>query len=461
MRGRIALTVTGLLAIVSFCCLTMASGADRRELRPDRSFGDGGLVRTAAAALRGGFDRSAIALDSRGRLLVLGATSSSFTVTRYLGNGRLDPRFAGDGVAEVVVPGLTRPPVPEEGQGGAGEPEPTALAIQPDGGILLLGAYEAGFGPGPVSLVARLRSSGAVDVDFGGPSAGGEVAGQAIPLFPNILAIASQGRRILVAGGGGRGYVARLDHRGKIDRDFGEGSSGRVVIPPPDSKGTRPGKGAIAALVVRRDGGFYAGGYHKGSFLLARLGKGGSLNRGFGQDGLVTTQLARRRGCHCSLGRGLARDQRGRLLLVGTTASSIVGFGPAFGRIREPPAIALARYRPDGSLDRSFGSGGIVRTRVAESAYGHDIVAAPSGATFVAATSFGRDSPMGGLGARFTVLRYGPLGDRQGIFTSRFGASSATAWDTQLDPSGRVVVAGTAAQGTPRRVRSVLLRFAR
>jgi uncharacterized delta-60 repeat protein len=461
VRGRIALTVAGLLAIVSFCCLAMASGADRRDLRPDPSFGEGGSVRTASAVLPVGFDRSAIASDSRGRLLVLGATRSSFTVSRYLANGRLDPRFAGDGVAEVVVPGLIRPPVPEEGQGGAGQPEPTALAIQPDGGVLLLGAYEAGFGPGPVSLVARLRPNGAIDADFGGPDAGGEVPGQAVPLFPNILAIASQGRRILVAGGGGRGYVARLDHQGKIDRDFGEGSSGRVVLPPPDPGRTRPGKGAIAALVVRRDGGFYAGGYHKGRFLLARLGKGGALDRHFGQGGLVTTQPARQRACHCSLGRGLARDRRGRLLLVGTTASSIVGFGPAFGRIREPAAIALARYRPDGSLDRSFGRGGIVRTRVAESAYGHDVVAAPGGAIFVAATSSGRESPMGGPGARFTVLRYGPFGDRQGIFTSRFGASSATGWDALLDQAGRIVVAGTATQGAPRRVRSVLLRFAR
>jgi hypothetical protein len=147
--------------------------------------------------------------------------------------------------------------------------------------------------------------------------------------------------------------------------------------------------------------------------------------------------------------------------LVGTVSSSIAGLGPAFGRLRERSKIAMARYRVDGSLDRSFGNGGIVRTRVASAAYGHDVVVGPDGEIFVVATSSGRESPWGGSGARFTILRYGPTGSRQGLVTSPVGGSSATAWNALLDRSGRLVVGGTAVRTSPRRVQAVVARFRR
>jgi uncharacterized delta-60 repeat protein len=453
------MTIAGTLAIVSFCCLAAIAVASRSALRLDPSFGAGGVARTGATQLDSGFERSALVADSRRRLLVLGASRSSFTVTRYLANGRLDRGFAGDGVAEVVVPGLTSPPVPEEGQSGAGEPEPTALALQPDGGILLVGSYHANFGPGPASVVARLQPNGQIDPTFGGPGSGGEAPGQVVPRDPGILTIAAQGRRILIAGGGGGAYVTRLNHDGSLDRSFGGDHSGRIDLPPPPAGQTRLGKGRIGSLVVLRKGGFYAGGYHKGRFFLARLGRNGTLDRSFGEEGWVETSLSRQGGCHCSFGRSLTRDRRGRLLLAGTVSSAIAGLGSAFGRLSEPSKIAIARYRPDGSLDRSFGNDGTVLTRVASAAYAHDIAVAPGGALFVAATSTGKDSPMGGAGERFTVLRYGADGRRQGLFAARFGGILATAWEALVDQAGRVVVGGTVAYGSPRRVTALIARF--
>jgi uncharacterized delta-60 repeat protein len=459
MRKAGTLRNVWLLAILGVCCLAGAALADRPSLRLDPSFGSDGVAQTGGAHLESGFDRSVLVADSHGRLLILGATRSSFTVSRFLANGRLDKSFGDDGVAEVVVPGLTSPPVPEEGQGGAGEPEPTALAVQPDGAILLVGTYHGNFGPGPVSVVARLRPDGRVDAGFGGPDAGGEAAGQAVPRDPNVLAIAAQGRRILIAGGGGGGYVSRLDHAGRLDPSFGPDRSGRVDLPPPAPGQTRPGKGAIASLVLRRDGGIYAGGYHKGRFLVARLARDGSLVRGFGEQGWTETPLSSEPGCHCSLGRSLARDRRGRLLLVGTVSSGIASLGPAFGRVRETAKIAIARFRPDGSLDGDFGARGIVRTRVASAAYGHDVVVAHGGSIYVAATSSGKESPVAGSGSRFTLLRYGPEGRRQSLLASRLGARGATAWDTQVARSGRIIVGGTAIYGPQRRVRGVVARF--
>ncbi len=451
-------TTASLLAVVACCCLVAPAVAGSGALRPDRSFGDGGVVRSAAAALPIGFDRSAVAVDAHDRLLVLGADSAGFTVSRYLPGGRPDRSFSGDGVAEVVVPGLARPPTPEEGKGGAGEPQPTGLALQADGDILLAGTYDTDVGgsAGLVSVVARLRPNGADDPGFGD----GETPGQATYQLGSILAIAAQGRRILIAGRQGSGYVARLDLGGNLDSSFGERRTGRIVLPPPDRRHSRRVvNGAITALIVRPDGSLYAGGYDRGRFLLARLLRGGSLDRSFGAGGIITTQLARRRGCGCSFAHGLARDRRGRLLLVGTVSSSLVGRSARLARVREPTAIALARYRADGSPDRSFGAGGLVRTQVGSSALGQDVAVTRSGEIFVAGTSSRASSPVQEQGRRFTVLRYAADGSRQALFASRFGATGAGAADAALDRAGRIVVAGTETSSPPRRVQSVLTRF--
>jgi uncharacterized delta-60 repeat protein len=415
-------------------------------------------VRSTAVALPLGFDRSAVAVDAHGRLLALGANINGFTVSRYLPGGRLDRSFSGDGVAEVVVPGLARPPTPEEGKGGGGEPQPTALALQADGEILLAGTYDTDVGgnAGLVSVVARLRPNGTGDPSFGG----GEAPGQATYQLGSILAIAAQGKRILIAGRQGSGYVARLDRGGNLDSSFGEGRTGKIVLPPPDRRHSRHVvNGAVTALIVRRDGSLYAGGYDRGRFLLARLQRGGSLDHGFGEGGLITTQLARRRGCGCSFAHGLARDRRGRLLMVGTVSSSLVGRSARLARVREPTAIALARYHADGSLDRSFGAGGIVRTQVGSSALGQDVTVTRRGTIFVAGTSARNSSLVQEQARRFTVLRYAADGSRQGLFVSRFGATGAGAADAALDRVGRIVVAGTETSGPSRRVRGVLTRF--
>jgi hypothetical protein len=145
--------------------------------------------------------------------------------------------------------------------------------------------------------------------------------------------------------------------------------------------------------------------------------------------------------------------------LVGTVSSSLVGRSARLARVREPTAIALARYRADGSLDRSFGVGGIVRTRVGGSALGQDVAVTRGGAIFVAGTSTRNSSPVQEQGRRFTVLRYGGNGTRPSLFASRFGATGAGAADVVLDRAGGIVVGGTETSGPPRRVRGVLTRF--
>jgi uncharacterized delta-60 repeat protein len=82
-------------------------------------------------------------------------------------------------------------------------------------------------------------------------------------------------------------------------------------------------------------------------FALVRYQKNGSLDPGFGAGGIVRTAFRTLNGAWAVL---LQRD--GKIVLVGESQR------------RERAGFALARYRPNGSLDPSFGSGGKIRTSI-------------------------------------------------------------------------------------------------
>jgi uncharacterized delta-60 repeat protein len=91
--------------------------------------------------------------------------------------------------------------------------------------------------------------------------------------------------------------------------------------------------GSLADLSKRQD-----------YFGAVRYRHNGSLARGFGRSGF-TKQLELR---GTSQAQGIAVQPDGRILVAG------------YRSLRGPRAALLARYRPDGSLDRSFGRKGVV-----------------------------------------------------------------------------------------------------
>lgn len=105
----------------------------------------------------------------------------------------------------------------------------------------------------------------------------------------------------------------------------------------------------------------------------------------------------------------------------------------------------LIRYQPNGRLDRSFGHNGIARTALGSRLAGKDIVLQRNGRLVLAGTY---NVPKTGE-ARVAVLRYLPDGSldrsfaRRGFFIRDFGVEGvAYAALTQRD--GRVVVGGRA-----------------
>ena len=143
--------------------------------------------------------------------------------------------------------------------------------------------------------------------------------------------------KIVVAGDARRGpsdqlVLARYSVDGSVDPSFGEG--GQVIT----ELGHEHDASAQAAVRLPDDGTVVAGSAGS-NFALVRYRPDGSLDSSFGRSGLVTTDFGGR-----DRADALALQPDGRIVVAG----------------RAGPGMALARYRPDGSLDASFGTGGRV-----------------------------------------------------------------------------------------------------
>ena len=431
----IALTVAGL-------AFGLGAPAGAQTLaRVDPSFGNGGHLFTPLASGLSGPRSSRVAVDSRGRLVALGSAGDHLVLARYLPDGELDSSFGLGGLTSIT-------PSNEAGERENDEARAGALVIQPDGMILLGGSYDPDLviegGSGSAELIlARVREDGDVDLGFGGGARKGVPPGIAIERRgTKAFAIAVEAGEILVGGEtrSGDPFVARYSPDGTLDKGFGRGT-GMV------SMGRGQARGAITSLRAEPGGGLYAAGYLGGKFLLARLSRSGLPDRRFGKRGRVLTDAGPRKGCSCSLGGGLARDRRGRLLVSGTVLKDRPTGPVDPERLLGAEAVAVARYSPSGALDRRFGEEGVARTRIGALTHGWGIALRHDGGIFVAGSSANSiNGP-----ARLAVVGYRPDGSRDrrffgdGIYSAALGAYSSRAWQPVVDRSGRVVVAGSAA----------------
>jgi uncharacterized delta-60 repeat protein len=142
--------------------------------------------------------------------------------------------------------------------------------------------------------------------------------------------------------------------------------------------------GVLADLTTRQD-----------VFGLVRYSRNGRLDRGFG-DGGFTRPLPLNLSAQAQ---GVAVDTRGRLVVAGYSRGN-----------RRIPLVV--RFRPGGSLDRSFGKGGIVSLPRLHHGGGavHDVVIEPRGRIVVAGTI--SEKGIGRNGIRFAgfVAAYRPNG---------------------------------------------------
>ncbi|HEY6836096.1 MAG TPA: PASTA domain-containing protein [Gaiellaceae bacterium] len=203
---------------------------------------------------------------------------------------------------------------------------------------------------------------------------------------------------------------------GSLDRSFGSG--GKVL--------TKIGEGSAGQTVaLQRDGKIVvAGAAHTGSnwdFALARYTSRGRLDQSFGRGGTVTTDF----GSDYDYAFAMKIQPDGKIVVAGWTNGSGGGH------------VALARYRPNGSLDPTFGSDGKV--------------VGPLGSGFALAVQRDGKVVVGGAADRsFAVFRFKPDGSldpgfgTNGEVTTPFDLDSAAIRGLAIQSDGNIVAVGSA-----------------
>jgi uncharacterized delta-60 repeat protein len=372
----------------------------------DHSFSGNGKVVTPFAHHNAAYS---VAIDRRDRAVVAGGHHGGhydFQLARYTRRGHLNRSFSRNG--KVVT---------EFG----GDSIAQSLTIDSRGRIVAVGTVGRKGGGGGFAL-ARYKRNGSLDPSFG---SGGKVTSN----FGNYdaayaVAIDSQGR--IVAAGSVRlpgpprdnfaFALARYEPDGSPDTSFS--GDGFVTT---DFGGLADL--AYAVAIDPQDRIVAAGQGYTGvdfDFALARYAPDGSLDSGFGSGGKVTTDFGQGDGA-----RGVAIDSLGRIVAVGNSSLHLDSF-------------ALARYKPDGSLDPTFGGNGKARTRFAGF----------SGAQSVAIDRQGRLVAAGFNERGFALARYRRDGSRNRSFshngkvTTDFQSRYDGANSVALDSRGRVIAAG-------------------
>jgi uncharacterized delta-60 repeat protein len=162
---------------------------------------------------------------------------------------------------------------------------------------------------------------------------------------------------------------------------------------------------------------------------LAQAAMPGDLDRSFSRNGKVSTDLGAVDGVN-----SVAMDAQGR----------IVAGGYAYSAYEDEYDFVLARYKPNGKLDPSFSGDGKVGTDFGV-AYGEAVkaVAIDSEGRIVAAGDLNPDFPDG-----FAVARYKPDGSLDPAFsgdgkaTIEFGARDERVNSMAIDSQGRIVIVG-------------------
>lgn len=284
---------------------------------------------------------SDLALQPDGKIVLVGTLDSiwlstdphgyDFAVARLNTDGTLDTSFDDDGRQSIDL----------ESDFDFG----TAVAVQPDGKIVVSGnSFQAG---GYDFAVARLNADGSLDTSFDGDGRQTVDFG-GTPVLDEFNFLDEDARdmvlqpdgKIVVAGSVLReepiGYdfaVARLNVDGSLDNSFD--GDGRQTIGTPKTE-------VVRGVALQADGKIVVAGSMKGpddsDFALTRLNPDGSPDVAFGEGGLLFTDFPR-------------RPQPIVLTSVAVQAD---------GKVVAASGEEVIRYNNDGTIDTTFGTGGIV-----------------------------------------------------------------------------------------------------
>jgi uncharacterized delta-60 repeat protein/uncharacterized repeat protein (TIGR01451 family) len=365
----------------------------------------------------------AVAIQPDGRIVAAGyergaAGDYDFAVARYNEDGSPDAAFAAGGQRATDFFG--------------GNDQARALAVQPDGKVVVAGrAFNPATSTSDFAL-ARYNGNGDLDASFDGD--GLLTTDIVAASSDNAIALALQpDGRIVVAGqtetaGAENFALARYNPDGSLDTGFdGDG----LLIAD-----LSPGDDVARAVVVQQDGRIVVAGSAAGSggedFVLARYNADGSPDPSFGSGGVLTTDF-------------FGGDDRAYDVAL-EPGGKIVAAGGAFNPSSGNQDFALARYNPDGSADPTFDADG---RQTSDFTPGDDqAMSVVAAADKIIAVGF---SNCPATGDDFALARFNADGspdasfDRDGRQATNFAGSRDRGMDASLQ-NGKIVVAGFALQ---------------
>ncbi len=274
----------------------------------DTSFDEDGWVRTDLGSFED--ESKAIALQSDGKIIVAGyamdGTQYNFALVRYQADGSLDTGFGEDGRVTTDLTG--------------DQDQIQGLIVQPDGKIVVVGSvkraapYYRDFG------MVRYMPDGTIDLSFGingkviTDISGGRDFAYAVAMQPDgkiILAGTAQNGAdgdydFALACYTSTGYLdTTFSGDGKVILDFNDGNDyGYAVALQPD------GKIIIAG---------YANNGMNNDFAVVRYTSNGSLDPGFSEDGKVVTDLAG----YDDIGLAVVLQTNGRIVVAGNSFNGL------------------------------------------------------------------------------------------------------------------------------------------
>ena len=198
------------------------------------------------------------------------------------------------------------------------------------------------------------------------------------------------------------------------------------------------------AVALQSDGKLVAAGttytnndYSNEDFAIARYNANGTLDTTFGVNGKVTTDFPGL----AAVAFAVVVQPDGKILVAGGAFPNFVFLGD----------FELARYNPDGSLDTSFGTGGIVTTSFPfQGSYAFALALQSDGKIIAAGTDFVNFSSEDSSNTDFALARYNPDGTPDTTFgnggqvTTDFAGFNDDAFSVLIQADGKLVAVGSA-----------------
>jgi uncharacterized delta-60 repeat protein len=317
---------------------------------PDDSFGDRGTVTVGSQPGVEDIGGGVVVLPD-GRIVVTGRGNSTkdFVTKRLNSDGGVDGTFGSGGTSVVDF---------------GGDDSANDMIRQPDGKLVIVGTTVAG-GSGDFAI-ARLNEDGSPDTTFSGDGMqtvdfGGDDSAQGVAL--------TQDGKIVVVGGGSTGNdmaVTRLNSDGSLDTSFSPDTGDKELV-------SFGGNDAANAVAIQPDGklvlvGTEAVPGNTSSWIAARLGANGGLDRSFRGDGRYEFGLFAD-----FSGLGVAIQQDGKIVMLGTG-----GFNKDF---------LVTRLNSDGSEDSGFNGTGSANLDFGATEFDGDVALQPDGKVVTAGST--------------------------------------------------------------------------